>query len=62
MSRAAEIILAIGAAPFLAGLIFVTAVWSFRCKPDAPTYRNPLMVFGVPAALGFLWALHQLMS
>jgi hypothetical protein len=62
MSQTAQIILSVGAAAFLAGLVLVAGIWAIRCKPDAPTYRNPLMILGIPTVLGAAWLLHRAIS
>jgi len=61
MSQAAQIILAIGAAIFLAGIILVGCIWAIRCRADSPTYRNPLMILGPPVVFGAAYLLHQLL-
>lgn len=61
MSETAQIILAVGAAIFLAGLILVAIIWAVRCQSNSLTYRNPLMVLGLPTVFGLAWVLHQLM-
>jgi flagellar biosynthesis/type III secretory pathway M-ring protein FliF/YscJ len=55
MSQSAQLILAIGAAVFLVGLIFVAIIWAVRCRPDSSTYRNPLLVLTVPAVVGLIY-------
>jgi hypothetical protein len=59
MSETAQIILAVGGAIFLAGLIIVTGIWAFRCKSDAPTYRNPLIILGAPTIVAIAYLLHR---
>jgi hypothetical protein len=60
MFEPTQIILAIGAAVFLVGLILVACIWAVRCRPDSPTYRNPLMLLALPGTIGFVLLLRHL--
>jgi hypothetical protein len=61
MSETAQIILASGLAAFLALVAVVAIIWAIRCRADASTYRNPLML-GAPTVAGLAIILHRLLS
>ena len=61
MGQTAQLILAIGTVVFLTGLILVAIIWAVRCRPDSPTYRNPLLILSVPAAVGLVYTIQYLL-
>jgi len=55
MGETVQIILAVGAAVFLGGVIVVAGIWAVRCRPDSATYRNPLRILSIPAVLALIY-------